>query len=113
MFDLTGKVALVTGAGQGVGAGICEVLARQGAVIAVNDLHGDRAQQTVEAIERDGGRAVAAPFDVADRGAVAAGVEDVAAAIGPVDILVNNAGIPETMAAIKFLDLDPSAWDPY
>jgi len=113
MFDLTGKVALVTGAGQGVGAGICEVLARQGAVIAVNDLHGDRAQQTVDAIVRDGGRAITAPFDVADRGAVAAGVEDVAATIGPVDILVNNAGIPETMAAIKFLDLDPSAWDPY
>jgi NAD(P)-dependent dehydrogenase (short-subunit alcohol dehydrogenase family) len=113
MFDLTGKVALVTGAGQGVGAGIGEVLARQGAAIAVNDLHGDRAAHTVEAIVRAGGRAVAAPFDVADRDAVNAGVAQVERALGPVDILVNNAGIPETMAAIKFLDLDPSAWDPY
>jgi 3-oxoacyl-[acyl-carrier protein] reductase len=113
MFDLTGKVALVTGAGQGVGAGICEVLARQGAAIAVNDLHGERAQQTVDAIMHDGGRAVAAPFDVADRGAVTSSVAQIADALGPIDILVNNAGIPETMAAIKFMDLDPSAWDPY
>ena len=113
MFDLTGKVALVTGAGQGVGAGICDVLARQGAAIAVNDLHAERAQQTVDAIVREGGRAVTAAFDVADRAAVSAGVAEIAGALGPVDILVNNAGIPETMAAIKFLDLDPSAWDPY
>jgi NAD(P)-dependent dehydrogenase (short-subunit alcohol dehydrogenase family) len=113
MFDLTGKVALVTGAGQGVGAGICEVLARQGATIAVNDLHGERATQTVESIVRDGGRAIAVPFDVADRSAVDAGVAAVGSELGPVDILVNNAGIPETMAAIKFLDLEPDAWDPY
>src|SRR5512141_2842733 len=102
MFDLTGRVALVTGAGQGVGAGICEVLARQGAAIAVNDLHAERAQQTVDAIVREGGQAVAAPFDVADRAAVSAGVAEIAGSLGPVDILVNNAGIPETMAAIKF-----------
>ena len=113
MFDLTGKVALVTGAGQGVGAGICEVLAGQGAAIAVNDLHEERAAHTVETIVRDGGRAIAAPFDVADRDEVIAGVALVERALGPVDILVNNAGIPETMAAVKFLDLDPSAWDPY
>src|SRR5690349_15699928 len=109
MFDLTGKVALVTGAGQGVGAGICEVLARQGATIAVNDLHAERAKQTVDSIVRDGGRAIAAPFDVTDRVAVDAAIESIASDVGPVDILVNNAGIPETMAAIKFLDLEPEA----
>jgi 3-oxoacyl-[acyl-carrier protein] reductase len=113
MFDLTGKVALVTGAGQGVGAGICEVLAQQGAAIAVNDLHGERAQQTVESVARDGGRATAVPFDVTDRAAVDAGIAAIEADLGPVDILINNAGIPETMAAIKFVDLDPDAWNPY
>jgi 3-oxoacyl-[acyl-carrier protein] reductase len=113
MFDLTGKVALVTGAGQGVGVGICEVLARQGATVAVNDLHGDRAKKTVESIAHDGGRAIAVPFDVTDRRAVDDGVSSIESDVGPVDILVNNAGIPETMAAIKFIDLDPEAWDPY
>src|SRR5436309_2523705 len=94
MFDLTGRVALVTGAGQGVGAGIAATLARQGATVAVNDLFGDRAQATVDAVTAEGGHAVAVPFDVTAYDAVTGGFADVEAAAGPVDILVNNAGIP-------------------
>ena len=56
MFDLTGRVALVTGAGQGVGAGIARMLARQGAAVAVNDLHGERADATVANIRDAGDR---------------------------------------------------------
>ena len=66
MFDLTGRTALVTGAGQGVGAGIARLLAAQGAKVAVNDLRAVRAMETVQSIEAAGGRAMAAVFDVAE-----------------------------------------------
>jgi len=113
MFDLTGKTALVTGAGQGVGAAIAASLASRGAVVAVNDLHADRAAVTVDAIARRGGRAVPAAFDVTDYGAVVAGLDGVEREIGPLAILVNNAGIPAAMEIRKFLDTDPAEWRPY
>ncbi len=75
MFDLAGRVALVTGAGQNVGAGIASQLAGQGAAVAVNDLILDRAQATVAQITGANGRAAAFAFDVADWAAVLAGVK--------------------------------------
>jgi NAD(P)-dependent dehydrogenase (short-subunit alcohol dehydrogenase family) len=113
VFELDGRVALVTGAGQGVGQGIVRVLARQGAAVAVNDLEVDRAEATVALVEEDGGKAVAVAFDVTDIGAVRAGVLDVEAALGAVDILVNNAGIPPSMATVQFRDMEPEQWRPY
>jgi NAD(P)-dependent dehydrogenase (short-subunit alcohol dehydrogenase family) len=109
MFDLRGKVALVTGAGQGVGEGIAHALARQGASVAVNDVLPERAQAVAEAISGAGGSATAAPFDVTYLGAVLAAVS----AIGRVDILVNNAGNggAEPMAVTPFRDLDPARWE--
>jgi NAD(P)-dependent dehydrogenase (short-subunit alcohol dehydrogenase family) len=70
VFELDGRVALVTGAGQNVGAGIARALAAQGAAIAVNDLTAERAADTVAAIEAAGGRAIAVGFDVTDHDAV-------------------------------------------
>jgi 3-oxoacyl-[acyl-carrier protein] reductase len=113
VFDLSGRVALVTGAGQGVGAGIVRALAGQGAAVGVNDVVADRAQATVDAVLAAGGRATAVPFDVTDGDAVAAGVAAVEAAFGPVDILVNNAGNAgaNTFAPGPFAAMDPASWD--
>lgn len=113
MFDLTGKVALVTGAGRGIGAGIAGMLARRGAALAVNDLQRERAIEAVEGILANGGRAVAVPFDVTDAAAAAAGIEDARKALGPIDVLVNNAGIPDGMSPARFRDMSPKEWDRY
>lgn len=113
MFDLTGRVALVTGAGRSVGAGIARALAARGAAVGVNDLSEDRARPVVEEIRRGGGRAAAAPFDVTDAGAVAAGVSELERALGPVDVLVNNAGVPEGMGLARFREMPPSEWARY
>jgi NAD(P)-dependent dehydrogenase (short-subunit alcohol dehydrogenase family) len=111
VFDLGGRMALVTGAGQGVGVGIASTLARAGASVAINDIAADRATTTADAIVAAGGRAIAVPFDVTDEGAVADGFGTAAAALGgPIDILVNNAGVPATMAMAPFVDLEPRQW---
>ena len=103
IFDLSGRTALVTGAGQGVGAGIARLLAAQGAKVAVNDFVPERAEEVAGEI---GGMAV--PFDVTDLGQVTAAVES----IGQVDILVNNAGNGGAvgMRAKAFREIDPSEW---
>ncbi len=113
MFDLSGKVALVTGAGQGVGAGISKRLAAQGAAVAVNDLHEERARTGAASIAAEGGRAIAAPFDVTELEAVRAGVAAVEEALGPIDVLVNNAGVPEPMTIARFRDTPPEDWARY
>ena len=112
LFDLSGKVALVTGAGQNVGAGIARVLAGQGAAVAVNDIRVERAEDTVREITEAGGRAMAVGFDVTDYDDVVAGVARVAAELGSVDILVNNAGNggAEGMKPTKFRESDPASW---
>jgi len=102
MSTLAGRTALVTGAGQGVGAGIAEVLAAEGADVIVNDLFADRAEAVATRI---GARAIA--FDVTDLDAVRTGF----AQAGPVDVLVNNAGIPTAgFPQVDFKDSDPDLW---
>ena len=102
MLDLSGRVALVTGAGQGVGAGIAGALAQQGATVWVNDLFEDRARAVADDV---GGKPVV--FDVTDLAAVRAGV----ATVGRVDVPVNNAGIPvEGFPQVDFKDSDPELW---
>jgi len=108
MFDLSGKVAVVTGAGQNVAAGIARALAARGATIHVNDIVSERAQATVDQITAAGGTAATAPFDVTNYDAVT----DALSAIGTVDILVNNAGNggAEGMGLVQFRDSEPSGW---
>jgi len=112
MFDLAGRVALVTGAGQHTGEGIAVLLARQGAAVAVNDFHEDRASRVADRIKSAGLRAAAVPFDVTVASAVAAGVERAGRELGPVDILVNNAGNAgaSVFQPRPFAAMEPSEW---
>jgi NAD(P)-dependent dehydrogenase (short-subunit alcohol dehydrogenase family) len=113
MFSLDGRVALVTGAGRGVGAGVAALLARQGAAVAVNDLDAARARDLAERIAGAGGRAAAFAFDVTEADAVERGVARAREALGPIDVLVNNAGIPEGMALARFREMERAAWRAY
>jgi 3-oxoacyl-[acyl-carrier protein] reductase len=113
MFDLTGRTALVTGAGQGVGAGIALTLASQGARVAVNDIHAERAARTVESIQTAGGTAAIADFDVCDYHSTTAGIGKAESQLGPLSILVNNAGIPPGMGVQQFRETTPDQWRPY
>jgi len=108
MFDLSGRIAVVTGAGQNVGAGIARLLAAQGATVHVNDIVEERAAATVADIVGAGGSASVTSFDVTDYDAVSAAVAD----IGTVDILVNNAGNggAEGMGLVQFRDSEPAGW---
>lgn len=94
MPNLQDKVALVTGASKGIGAGIARELAACGAAVAVN-YASDRAgaEAVVSAITASGGRAVALPGDVSKAGDVARLLAETARALGPLDVLVNNAGV--------------------
>lgn len=90
--SLEGKVALVTGSGQGIGAGIVTQLARSGAAVAVCDLYGDRAGAVAKELTAEGLRAQAFTCDVTSPEAVASLAQSVTDALGPIDILVNNVG---------------------
>jgi NAD(P)-dependent dehydrogenase (short-subunit alcohol dehydrogenase family) len=110
--ELAGRVALVTGAGQGVGAGVAAMLAAAGAVTAVNDVRRDRAERVAGQIEGGGGRAHPVVADVTDLAAVEAMVGEVESTLGPVDVLVNNAGIPaEGFVPRRFRDMPVEDWD--
>jgi NAD(P)-dependent dehydrogenase (short-subunit alcohol dehydrogenase family) len=108
MALLNGKVAVITGAGTGLGRSYARLLAQQGAAVVVNDFASAAAQSTVEEIHGQGGRAVAA---VADVGRIAGGIailETALDAFGRVDILVNNAGILRDKSLLKMEEDD---WD--
>jgi 3-oxoacyl-[acyl-carrier protein] reductase len=93
-LDLTGHIALVTGASRGIGAAIAIALAEAGAAVAVN--YRERAadaETVVRRIKGKGGRAIAIAADVSQAAAVARMVDQAASGLGPIDILVNNAGL--------------------
>lgn len=107
-MKLQGKVALITGASRGIGKGIAEVFAEEGADVAVNYIASAQAAEDVAATIRcKGRRAMTVKADVANRQEVEAMVDQVWAELGPIDVLVNNAGI-ETI--VPFLDLTDEQW---
>ncbi len=107
MLDLTGKVALVTGASRGIGAAIARRLAAQGAAV-VAAARGTNAESNVADIVSKGGKAEAVSLDVTDSPAIEAVVKDALARHGRIDILVNNAGIARDQLMMRMKRDD---WD--
>lgn len=99
-FDLSGQTAVVTGAAQGIGAGIAARLARAGAEVVVADLNLEKARESAAAITAEGRRAFAISVNVADRASVEAMISGTLDRAGRIDILVNNAGIAGRAAPI-------------
>ena len=103
---LTEKVAIVTGAGQGIGAAIAHQLAAAGARVAVNDQNPDRAQKVAAAIQERGGQAVGIAADVANKFQCSHLIETTRAEWGQLDILVNNAGVVPRASVLKMDEWD-------
>ena len=99
--DLTGRVALVTGASSGLGARFAEVLASQGAAVVLAARRKDRLEALADKIKAAGGKALAVQMDATDAESVIAAVAAGEAAFGTVDILINNAGMPDAQRAHK------------
>ena len=105
--QLEGKVALVTGASQGIGAACAKALAREGAVVVCTSRRTDALAEVAAAIGEAGGRALVKALDVTDHAAAQEVVESVAAELGGLHILVNNAGITDDQL---FLRMKPESW---
>jgi 3-oxoacyl-[acyl-carrier protein] reductase len=106
LFDLTGKVALVTGASSGLGLRFAEVLAANGAAVALVARRADRLAAVQSRIQAAGGRAAAIAADVLDRAAMTKAYEQAEAAFGTVTLLVNNAGIAHSTRAIELPEVE-------
>jgi 3-oxoacyl-[acyl-carrier protein] reductase len=104
---LDGRVAIVTGAGQGIGAAVARAYAAQGAKVAVVDMNAESAERIASEAHAAGGDAIAVPCNVAVRAEVDAMAETVAARLGGIDILVNNAGITRPAMLHK---MTPEQW---
>ncbi|MBI4591217.1 MAG: SDR family oxidoreductase [Candidatus Rokubacteria bacterium] len=103
-MKLKGKVALVTGAGSGIGLATALLFAREGARVACADVNEGTAKQTVQQIEKAGGQALALRADVSRAADCQAMVERTVASWGRLDILFNNAGVPESPTRVEELD---------
>ena len=106
--EFAGRVALVTGGGNGIGAATCRGFAAAGARVAVLDRAAEAAERVAKEIAGRGGHATAHAVDVADRGAFAAAATEIAGAVGGIDILVNGAG---TTVRRMIPDMSPEDWD--
>jgi 3-oxoacyl-[acyl-carrier protein] reductase len=108
MGKLDGKVALITGGASGIGRGIAELFAREGAAVGIIDLDLARAQEAAKAIAGHGGKTAGARADVGDEAQVKSAIAEIVKKLGDVDILVNNAGIDTTSDLEK---MSTEMWD--
>ena len=108
MFDLKGRVALVTGASSGLGAQFAKALADNGAAVALVARRADRLQTLKKDIEAKGGKAIAIEADVTDRAAMSSAFDAAEKAFGTVTILINNAGV--AMEPARATEVAPEEW---
>jgi glucose 1-dehydrogenase/2-deoxy-D-gluconate 3-dehydrogenase len=108
LTSLSGKVALVTGGGQGIGEAICLRLAEAGAAVVVTDVQGPNAERTAQKIAAAGGQATAVTADVSNVGDTRRCVDATVQAYGRLDVLVNNAAL---VGASPLMDVEEALWD--
>jgi 3-oxoacyl-[acyl-carrier protein] reductase len=108
LFDLTGRVALVTGASSGLGVQFARALAENGASVALVARRAERLSALRDEIEARGGRAVAIEADATDRAAMLRAFDTAEAALGTVTILINSAGVAQK--SLRAIDVSPEEW---
>jgi 3-oxoacyl-[acyl-carrier protein] reductase len=108
---LANRVAIITGAAQGIGRIYAEKFAEEGAAVIVADRNAEKAADVAEAITAAGGRAIASATDVSDRDSVQSMVDTAVETFGTVDILVNNAAIFSTLKMKPFEEISGEEWD--
>ena len=108
MKKFNGKVAIVTGAGNGIGNAIAKAFAEEDAHVVIADINEAAGEKAAKEINEAGGKAVSIPTDVSDEKQIQAMVEKTLNLLGHIDVLVNNAGITVHK---KLIDLDREAWD--
>jgi 3-oxoacyl-[acyl-carrier protein] reductase len=113
MGKLDGRVAIITGGGNGIGIRYCKAIAGEGSAVVVAELDGQAAVRVADEICEDGGRALAVQTDVSDSQSVASMVEQTIKEFGKVDILVNNAAVFATIpiSRVGIEDLSEEEWD--
>jgi NAD(P)-dependent dehydrogenase (short-subunit alcohol dehydrogenase family) len=108
MESLSGKIALITGGGRGLGAAICQTLAEVGATVIAADIQLDQAEQVVQAIREQGMEASALPLDITNDQQVETTVQKLVDQYGKIDVLINNAG---TDVTLPIEELTIANWD--
>jgi 3-oxoacyl-[acyl-carrier protein] reductase len=108
LFDLTGRIALVTGASQGLGRRFAKVLAERGAAVGLAARQLDKLQELEREIAGMGGRAGSVALDVTDQASIERAIATIESTLGPIDLLINNAGVAVSKGVLEQTEAD---WD--